>query len=417
MGVLSLGWLNSDGRRLLVTRLLRTFGYGYLAVILGVYLEQRGLRPSQVGLVLTAAVGGSAVMNILWSVLADRYGRRRTVITMSLLMILGGLLFAFSGNLVLLLVGAATGTISASSSEVGPFITVEQAILPQTAPDDRRTWLFSIYDTLGNLAGAAGALAAGLVGLFSRLGLTGAAAYTPLLVSYSAIGLANLIIFATLSPAVESARVEGERKFIGLHRSQGTVGRLSALFMLDAFAGGLVVQSIAAWWFHLRWGLSLAELGVLFFWVGVLSGLSLLAAGWLARRIGLLNTMVWTHLPSNLILILVPFAPTASLAVLLFLARMSVSQMDVPTRKSYTMAVVDPDERAATAGITNTARTVASALSPALSGMAFGAGALALPFVASGAIKVLYDGLVYGAFRGVRPPEERAPVLKRDLKD
>jgi MFS family permease len=355
-------------------------------------------------------------MNIIWSLLADRYGRRRTVVTMSLLMMVGGLLFAFSGNLALLLVGAATGTISATSSEVGPFVTVEQAILPQTAPDDRRTWVFSIYDTLGNLAGAAGALAAGLVGVFSRLGLTGATAYTPLLVSYSAIGLANLVIFATLSDAVESVRVEGEKTFIGLHSSRGKVARLSALFMLDAFAGGLVVQSIAAYWFHLRWGLSPAALGVLFFWVGVLSGLSLLAAGWLAERIGLLNTMVWTHLPSNLILILVPFAPSAGLAVLLFLARMSVSQMDVPTRKSYTMAVVEPDERTATAGITNTARTVASALSPALSGLAFGAGALALPFVLSGGIKVLYDGLIYGAFRGVQPPEEKLRTQKRSLK-
>ena len=188
--------------------------------------------------------------------------------------------------------------------------------------------------------------------------------------------------------------------------------RLSALFGLDAFAGGLVVQSIVAYWFHLRWGLSPETLGVLFFWVGVLSGLSLLAAGWLARRFGLLNTMVFTHLPSNLLLVLVPLAPTAWLAVLLFLARMSVSQMDVPTRKSYTMAVVAPEERTAAAGITNVARSSAGAASPALSGLVMGAGALGLPFFVAGGIKILYDGLVYLAFREVRPPEERARTAR-----
>jgi len=360
-----------------------------------------------VGLVLTAAVAGSALMNVFWAVLADRFGRRRTVATMALLMIAGGLLFAFTDRLGLLVLGALTGTISASSAEVGPFVTVEQAILPQTAPADRRTWLFSIYDALGTLAGAAGALCTGAVGLFDRLGLAGAAAYRPLFLLYAAIGLGNLVLFHGLSDRVEAARVEGARRFIGLHRSRGTVAGLSALFGLDALAGGFVLQSIVAYWFHLRWGLSPAVLGVLFFWVGVLSGLSLLAAGRLARRFGLLNTMVFTHLPSNLLLMLVPLAPAAWLAVLLFLARMSVSQMDVPTRKSYTMAVVDPDERTAAAGITNVARTAAAALSPVLSGVALGAGALALPFLVAGGLKVLYDGLIYVAFRGVRPPEER----------
>ena len=185
------------------------------------------------------------------------------------------------------------------------------------------------------------------------------------------------------------------------------MAKLSALFGLDAFAGGFVVQSMVAYWFHVRWGLSPATLGVVFFWVGVLSGLSLLAAGWLAGRVGLLNTMVFTHLPSNLLLILVPLAPAAWLAVLLFLARMSVSQMDVPTRKSYTMAVVDPDERTAAAGITNVARTAAGAVGPVLSGAAVSLGALGLPFFLAGSLKIAYDGLVYSAFHNVRPPEER----------
>jgi MFS family permease len=413
----ALAWLDRDGRKLLVCRALRTFGYGYLAVALGLYLQQLGLSAFQVGIVLTAAVAGSALMNVLWSLAADRFGRRRTVATMAVLMMAGGLVFAFADQLWLLVLGAFTGTISASSAEVGPFVTVEQAILPQTAPDERRTWLFSIYDTLGNLAGAAGALFTGVVALFARLGLSGASSYRPLFVIYAAIGLLNLLLILNLSAGVESARVEGARRFVGLHRSRGTVARLSALFALDAFGGGFVLQSIVAYWFHLRWGLSPAALGLVFFWVGVLSGLSLLAAGWMAERFGLLNTMVFTHLPSNLLLILVPLAPAAWLAVFLFLARMSVSQMDVPTRKSYTMAIVDPDERTAAAGITNVARTAAGAVAPVFSGAAVGFGALGLPFFAAGALKIAYDGLIYSAFRNVRPPEERRPLTSTERSE
>ena len=404
---LTLAWLDRDGRKLLVCRALRTFGYGYLAVALGLYLQQLGLSALQVGIVLTAAVAGSTAMNVLWSLAADRYGRRRTAATMAILMIAGGLIFAAANGLPLLVLGAFTGTISASSAEVGPFVTVEQAILPQTAPDSRRTWLFAIYDALGNLAGAAGALFTGVVAVFARLGLTGASSYRPLLVLYAALGLVNLLLVVSLSGRVESARVEGARRFAALHRSRGVVARLSALFGLDALAGGFVLQSVVAYWFHVRWGLSPAVLGLVFFWVGVLSGLSLLVAGWMAGRIGLLNTMVLTHLPSNLLLVLVPIAPVAWLAVVLFLARMSVSQMDVPTRRSYTMAVVDPDERMAAAGITNVARTAAGAVGPVLSGAALGLGALGLPFFIAGGLKIAYDCLVYSAFRHVRPPEER----------
>jgi MFS family permease len=308
---MALAWLSPDGRKLLASRALRTFGYGFLAVALGLYLQDLGLSAFEVGVVLAAAVAGSALMNVLWTLAADRFGRRRTVVTMAVLMIVGGLVFAASDQLWLLVVGACTGTISASSAEVGPFVTVEQAILPQTTADERRTWLFSVYDTIGTLAGAAGALFTGVVGVFARLGLTGASAYRPLFVIYAGIGLLNLLIFLGLSEGVESARIDGVRRFVGLHRSTGTVAKLSALFGLDAFAGGFVLQSIVAYWFHVRWGLSPATLGVVFFWVGVLSGLSLLAAGWLAARVGLLNTMVFTHLPSNLLLILVPLAPAA----------------------------------------------------------------------------------------------------------
>ncbi len=408
-----LDWLNRDGKKLLLTRALRTFGYGYLAVILAIYLRELGLDPLLVGVILTGAIAGSAVMTILWSLVADRFGRRRTAVTMAGLMVVGGVLFAITDSFWLLLLGGFTGTISATSGEVGVFNTVEQAVLPQTASNERRTWLFSIYNTLANFAGAAGALFAGSVGVLANLGLSGADAYRPLFVLYALIGLANLVIFWSLSDGVEVVKLQAERRFVGIHRSRGMVARLSALFALDAFAGGFVVHSLVAFWFNLRWDLSPEVLGVIFFWVGVLSGLSLLAAGWLAERIGLLNTMVFTHLPSNVLLMLVPLAPSAWLAVALFLARMSVSQMDVPTRQSYTMAVVDPDERTATAGITNVARSAASAVSPAISGFAFSVAALGAPFLIAGGLKIVYDVLVYATFRRIRPPEEAARERSR----
>ena len=401
-----LDWLSIDGKKLLVTRILRTFAYGYLATSLGLYLDRLGLSPTEIGVVFTAAIAGSALMTVFWSIMADRYGRRRTVATMALLMALGGIAFALTSSFIVLILAAFTGTISATSSEVGVFQTVEQAVLPQTAPNEKRTWLFSIYNTIANIAGAFGSLFAASVGFFASLGLQGADAYRPLFVLYAVIGIANLVIFITLSDKVELAQVEGERRFIGIHRSTGMVVKLSALFGLDAFAGGLVVQSIVAYWFFLRWGLQIADLAVVFFWVGILSGLSLLAAGWLAERFGLLNTMVFTHLPSNVLLLLVPLAPTSSLAIAFFLLRMSISQMDVPTRQSYTMAVVDPDERTATAGITNVARTTASAVSPTFAGMAFSAAALSLPFFLAAGLKIVYDALVYLTFRNVHPPEE-----------
>lgn len=401
-----LAWLGPDGRKILVARGLRTFAYGYVAVVLGAYLDLLGLSPFEIGLLITGAIAGSAVMTVLWSLLADRVGRRRTVSVMAGLMVLGGLVFALADRFGVLLLAALTGTISVTSSEVGVFQTVEQAILPQTAPNERRTWLFSIYNTIANLAQAVGSLAAGSVAAFAALGLAGADPYRPLFGLYAAVGLADLALFASLSPRVELARVEGRRRLIGVHRSGGIVARLAALFAFDALAGGLVVHSVVAYWFFLRWGLTPGELAVLFFFVNVLSGASLLVAGWLAGRIGLLNTMVFTHLPSNVLLVLVPLMPTAALAVAAFLARMSLSQMDVPTRQSYAMAVVGRDERTATAGVLNLARVSATAVSPAISGLAFSLSALGLPFILAGALKIPYDLLVWRTFRHIRPPEE-----------
>jgi MFS family permease len=349
-------------------------------------------------------------MTVFWSLLADRYGRRRTVATMSALMVVGGLLFAFGTSLWVLLLGAFTGTISASSSEVGPFQTVEQAILPGTADASRRTWLFSIYDMLGNFAGAVGAIFAGSVALWAHLGLHGANAYRPLFLIYAAIGLANLVIFLTLSSKAELAEVNAERNFVGLHRSTGTVVKLSALFGLDSFAGGFVLQSIVAYWFHLRWHMSAETLGFVFFWVGVLSGLSLLAAGWLAARIGLLNTMVFTHLPSNVLLLLIPFMPSFSWAAAMLLMRFALSQMDVPTRQAYAMSCVAPHERTRAAALTNAVRPAAAAIAPLFAGLAMQTAAFGAPFVIAGAMKIIYDLTLFLRFRAIRAPAGQMPL-------
>jgi len=403
-----LDWLSADGKKLLLTRIMRTFAYGYLATVIGLYLDKIGLTPVEIGVVLTGAIAGSALMTVFWSIMADRYGRRRTVATMALLMAAGGIVFALTHEFWVFVAAGFTGTISTTSSEVGVFQTVEQAVLPQTAPAERRTWLFSIYNTVANFAAALGSLSVTAVAYLGTLGLAGADVYRPFFVLYGVIGLANVAIFVSLSDQVELAHVDGERRLFGIRRSGRTVAKLSALFGLDAFAGALVVHSIVAYWFYLRWGLDAGQLAIVFFWVNVLSGLSLLAAGWLAERFGLLNTMVFTHLPSNVLLMLVPLMPNALLAVIVFLLRMSISQMDVPTRQSYTMAVVDPDERTATAGITNVARTTTSAIAPALTGAAFAAAAVSLPFFISGVLKIVYDGLIYATFRNVHPPEEAA---------
>jgi MFS family permease len=292
-GRFSLAWLSPDGHKLLLTRVLRTFAYDFLGVVLALYLEQLGLDGLQIGLVLTAAVAGSAVMNVFWSIQADQFGRRRTVITMALLMAFGGLVFALTNNFWLLFLGGFTGTISVANSEIGPFLTVEQAVLPQTAPDDRRTWLFSLYDMLGSFSGALGALFAGAVGLFAALGLHGADIYRPLFIIYALVGVLNLLVFKTLSAHVEVAKVSQKRKFLGIHRSAGTVTKLSLLMSVGAFAGGLVVPALLAYWLHLRWDLSPEALGVVFFCVNVISGLSFLGVGPLAARIGLL-TWPWS---------------------------------------------------------------------------------------------------------------------------
>ncbi len=404
-----MAWLTRDGQLILAARAVRTFAYGYLSVLLGVYLEAIGLTPWQIGTVLTATLASSAGLTVAFSLVGDRYGRRRMLALSAVLMAIAGAVFAGTTRYPLLLLAALTGTVGATSGEVGPFLSLEQAALPQTTAPRHRTMLFSVYNTAGALAGAAGALFAAAPTVLERTtGWTPIAALRTMFVLYSVLALGVCFLFSRLGPQVELPPADRPAARPGLHTSRGIVLRLSALFGLDALAGGFVVQSLIAYWLHLRWGAGPALLGPVFLGIGLVQAASFLAAAKLASRVGLLKAMVFTHLPSNVLLMLVPVAPSLGWAIVLLLARHALSQMDVPTRQSYTMAVVSPAERITAAAATNVVRNVAQAITPALSGAVMQMGALGLPFVLAGGAKIIYDLLLYTAFRSLRPPEERA---------
>ncbi len=400
-----------DVRLLFATRALRLFAYGLASVVLVLHLAAAGVGEARVGLLLTLTLLGDVAVSLLVTTHADRAGRRRMLVLGAALVALAGVVFASTTSFALLAIAATVGVLSPSGNEVGPFLAIEQAALAQELPADRRTAAFAWYQLTGAVATALGALAGGAAaeGL-ERAGFAPLDATRAVFAAYAAAGVALAVVSSRLSPAVEAARPApgAVARGLGLHRSRPVVLRLSALFSLDAFAGGLVVQSFVAWWFHERFGAGPATLGAIFFGANLLAGVSALSAGALARRFGLVNTMVFTHLPSNVLLALVPLAPTLATAIAVLLVRFSISQMDVPTRQSYTMAVVEPDERSAAAGVTGVARTVGAALAPLVAGPLYATAALAgVPFLAAGALKIGYDLLLWRSFRAVRPPEER----------
>ena len=404
-----------DVATLFVMRTIRMAAYGGLAIVLALYLVEIGLTEGQVGLLLAVTLAGDAVVSLLLTTRADRLGRRPTPVVGAALMVLGGIVFVSTGEFVVLVAAAIVAVLSPSGNEVGPFLPVEQAALSEVIPGERRTLAFAWYQLAGSLATATGSLAAGvLVQVLIDGGSAAADAYRAVIGGYALLGLAIGLLGLTLSPAVEPpvrpADASIRRRF-GLHRSRRIVGELSALFALDAFGGGFVVQSIVALWFGLRWEVEPAALGGIFFGANALAGLSGLVAARLAARIGLIETMVVTHIPSNVLLILVPLMPTVELAVALLLVRFSISQMDVPTRQSYTMAVVDPDERSAASGITGMARSAGAAVAPLLATPLVAAPILGggLPFVIAGTLKIGYDLALWRRFRAERPPEERRP--------
>ncbi len=381
------------------------FAYGLASVVLVLHLSAAGHGEARIGLLISLTLLGDVAVSLAVTTRADRVGRRRMLVLGGVLMVLAGAAFATTTAFPLLAAAATVGVLSPSGNEVGPFLSIEQAALAQELPPQARTAAFAWYQLTGALATAAGALAGGaLAEALQRAGIAPLRSYQLLFAGYAALGVALALLFARVSAAIEPPPRGGPApSALGLHRSRSVVLRLSALFSLDAFAGGFVVQSFVAWWFHRRFGAGPALLGAIFFGANVLAGVSALSAAAIARRFGLVNTMVFTHLPSNVLLALVPLMPTLPLAIAVLLLRFSISQMDVPTRQSYTMAVVDPDERSAAAGVTGIARTVGAALAPLAAGPLYASAALAgTPFLVAGGMKVVYDLMLWRAFRGVR---------------
>jgi len=388
---------------LFAARALRDFGDGFVAVLLPVYLLALGFTPLQVGVVATASLLGSALLTIGIGFLGARYDHRQLLLAAASLMIATGVAFAVIHEYALLLVIAFAGTINPSAGSVSVFVPLEHAALTRAVTDACRTKIFARYSLVGALAGAFGALAATAPDLMAPLGLDQLGAIKVMFVLYALLGVAGGLLYSRI-PRRPPAQDAGVASALG--PSRNIVFRLAALFSLDAFAGGFVVQSLLALWLFEGFDMSLSAAGVFFFCSGVLSAFSFPVAAWLSRHIGLINTMVFTHIPSSIALMLAALAPTLPLALTLLLIRAALSQMDVPTRSSYVMAVVTDAERAAAASFTSVPRSLAAAASPAMAGALFAASYQAWPLLICGALKIVYDLLLLRQFRHIKPPEE-----------
>lgn len=391
--------------RLFAARALRDFGDGCVAILLPAHLLALGHSSLEVGVLATASLLGSAALTIGAGLAGARFDLRRLLIAAAGLMIATGIAFATLEDYAPLLLVAFIGTVNPSAGSVSVFVPLEHAALTAAVDDRTRTASFARYGFVGALAAAAGALAAGAPAFASRLGLESATVMRAMFGLYALLGLAGGFLYARLPrrPAPQAAKAPS-----ALGPSRRIVIRLAALFSLDAFAGGFVVQSLLALWLFERFDLPLQAAGTFFFCSGLLSAASFPVAAWLSRRIGLVNTMVFTHLPSSVALILAAFAPTLPLALGLLLVRAALSQMDVPTRSSYVMSVVSETERAAAASFTSVPRSLAATASPALAGAMIAAGFRSGPLLVCGVLKIAYDLLLLWQFRHVRPPEERS---------
>ena len=395
----------STVRRLLWVRGLRAFADGYVSLVLPVYLLALGLSPFAVGVIATTTLLGSAALSLAVGMHAHRTGYRTLLLGASALMAATGFSFAAFTDFWPLVVVALVGTLNPSSGDVSVFLPLEQALLAQSATDSERTALFARYSVVGALVGAVGALFAAAPDLLSHLtGIGAKPALQAMFVLYGVIGLVAALVYWGLP---HDRAPEARARTAPLGRSRRIVFTLAALFSLDAFGGGFVVQSMLALWLFERFQLSTAVAGTIFFWSGVFSAVSFLVAVRVAKRIGLVNTMVFTHLPANLLLVTMPFVPDLAWVIVLLLIRSALSQMDVPTRGSYVMAVVTPPERPAAASVTSVPRSLASAVSPLLAGFLLGLSTFGWPLLIAGVLKIVYDLSLLATFRGVRPPEEK----------
>ncbi len=398
-----LDWLSRDGKLLLLAKGSRTFSYGFISVLLPYYLTALGYS-SSIGFVLTATLVGTALAMIAVIFRADRFGRKRTLLILGILMILSGLLFVSVPLLPVIFFAALIGNIGATGSETGSFLSIEQAILPLSTIETHRNDAFSVYNLVGYGGAAFGALFAATPTLLIQAGIPAIQSYQALFGVFALLGAVVTVAYLTLTSRVEE---KGNR----IHKpistsSQPIVAKLSGLFAVDAFGGGLVIQAILSDWFLVRFNAKPEQTGAIFFLASIITAITIAIAPRIAHRIGLVKTMVFTHLPSNLLLASIPFAPTFATASLLLFARQSLSQIDVPSRQSYVMAVVPEEDRTGAASITNLSRSAAQSIGPSLSGGLIQAGLLSDPFLLAGGLKIIYDLSLYLSFRRLKPPEE-----------
>jgi len=397
-------WLSPDGKLIFIEKCVRTVPYGFLGVLYGVYMKQLGFGDFSIGLVLMATVLSSALYTFAISFVADRLGRVRTLIFFALMDSVAGSVLLISTSWWAPVLAGIVGNMTVGAGEVGPFLSLEQAMLPKTSDSSRRTFSFSIYNLIGYGASSIGAL---LAGLPTYLGGT-LSAYRPLFLGYLVSGLLGAVLYSRLSKNIEIDPTTREQKRPVLSaKSRPIVLKLSTLFSVDAFGGGFIGQSIIGLYFYERYALRLDALGLILFATQIVTAMSFLLAERIAKRIGLLRTMVFSHIPSNVFLAVIPFAPSVAGAVVLLLCRQSLSQMDVPTRQSFVMAVVEESDRTPAAGFTNVSRTVASSISPSLAGYVMDNVWLGLPFLSAGTLKLVYDFTLYAVFRKTKPPEEQ----------
>jgi MFS family permease len=397
--------------RILVARGLRAFADGYVSLLLPLYLLELGYSPFQIGVLATATLLGSGLLTLLVGLHGYRFHYRSVLLAATLLMTGTGIGFAAVTQFWPLLLIAIVGTLNPSSGDVSVFLPLEHAMLSRAVSDRERTAAFARYSLVGSLLAATGSLVAGTPSLLpGLLGISMANSLRFMFILYAALGLVTALLYRGLPKATPT---EAPTPTAPLTKSKKHVYMLASLFSLDAFGGGFVVQSMVALWLYQRFALSAATVGVIFFWTGVLAALSFLAAVRIAKRVGLVNTMVFTHIPSSLCLIAIPFVPQLGYVIVLLFIRSALSQMDVPTRSSYVMAIVSPEERAAAASITSVPRSIAAAASPSLAGYMLGLSAFGWPLIAAGVTKIVYDLLLLAMFRKVRPPEEQSRLGAR----
>jgi MFS family permease len=428
-----------DARRIVLARGLRQFAYGELAVVLAIALSQEGLAPVAIGALVTVSLLGDFCATLLIGRFADGWGRRHTLVVLALVMAATGVVFGLSSYYPLLLIAAFCGTLGTTASETAPFLPLEQAMLAQVLPVTDRTAWFASYNLVASFAAALGGLAAALPAELEHVGVGADQSLKICFGLYALLAVVVAVLAWQLSTHVEAPATRYRDTVVQeaprlraasplrrrhqllppLPHSRGIVLKLTALFSVDALAGGLVGQTLLALFFHLRFGVPLGVLGVLFFSTNLLSALSFLAAAPLARRFGLLSTMVFTHLPSNILLLLVALMPTFPLAALLLLLRQLLSQMDIPTRQAYTMALVTPEERTAAASITSLARSAGSATGPLLAGLLLQGSllVLGLPFLIAGTIKSGYDLTLWRLFRHVPLTDKQATTTPVDADE